>query len=249
MSSFRKRKTQIILIIISLVFVSVPNSLGDDLGYRFSEYKIGLALFKDRDFIGAAESWIKKGEMILRGSKDASSFKRAALANVLATTAFERANNARVYVTWSAAVRYFLEGQTNWEKESKKIGKISKEKVTVFLETMLSMDLYNQELPNREYNTKSGRMIDLRNHLSRKGSGWSAIDIGRLLIWLGIAKEWYPEIRRLVDKAVDRWKLDRVCLYQELHGALFDGNKEYLHQEGRLGYEQYSAAGYRLWGS
>ena len=42
MSSFRKRKTQIILIIISLVFVSVPNSPGDDLGYTFLNIRSDL---------------------------------------------------------------------------------------------------------------------------------------------------------------------------------------------------------------
>lgn len=135
---------------------------------------------------------------------------------------------------------------------TEKLGLISirefEERATRLLETLFSVELYNQELPNREYNTRTGRMTDLKNRPSDKGSGWSALDIGRLLIWLKITGDWYPGMKDLITRVVDRWQFDRVCLYQELNGVIFDGNKERLRQEGRLGYEQYSATGYQLWG-
>ena len=123
-----------------------------------------------------------------------------------------------------------------------------KERITRFLETMISMELYNHELPNREYNTRTGNMTDLKSRPSHKGSGWSALDIGRILIWLKIARNWYPDLEKLIDKVVERWKFDRACKYRELNGVLFDRKKEFFRQEGRLGYEQYAACGYRLWG-
>lgn len=123
-----------------------------------------------------------------------------------------------------------------------------KKKITRFLETLQVIELYNHELPNREYITKTGEMTDLGNRPSTVGSGWSALDIGRLLIWLKITAAWYPEFAPMVDKVVSRWSFDRLVQYRELNGVLFNGKKEWLRQEGRLGYEQYAAAGVALFG-
>ncbi|VVS92144.1 consensus disorder prediction [Desulfoluna spongiiphila] len=123
-----------------------------------------------------------------------------------------------------------------------------KKKITRFLETLQVMELYNHELPNREYLTKTGEMTDLSSRPSSVGSGWSALDIGRLLIWLKITAAWYPDFAPLVDKVVDRWTFDRLVQYRELNGVLFNGEKEWLRQEGRLGYEQYAASGVALFG-
>lgn len=116
------------------------------------------------------------------------------------------------------------------------------------LSTLSSIPLYNNELPNREYSTKTGKMVDLRERPSNKGSGWSAIDIGRLLIWLKITQKWYPELKEEVLRVVKRWHFNRLKFNKEIHCAFFNGEKELLFQEGRLGYEQYAAMGYKLWG-
>jgi hypothetical protein len=79
---------------------------------------------------------------------------------------------------------------TLWDMGSALAGFIAAEKLSIismkdfkgrttrFLETLLSVELYNNELPNREYNTRTGKMTDLRNRPSHRGSGWSALDIG-----------------------------------------------------------------------
>ncbi|VFQ42957.1 protein of unknown function duf3131 [Desulfoluna butyratoxydans] len=121
-----------------------------------------------------------------------------------------------------------------------------KEKITRFLETLQVVELYNNELPNREYMTRTGEMTDLGSRPSSVGSGWSALDIGRLLIWLKITAAWYPDFAPMVDKVLDRWTFDRLVQYRELNGMLFNGEKEWLRQEGRLGYEQYAATGVAL---
>lgn len=135
---------------------------------------------------------------------------------------------------------------------AEKLGLISRsefqDRTGRLLQSLLSMPLYKDELPNREYDLRRLVMVDLGSRASRIGSGWSAIDLGRLLIWLRIVYGWYPEFQPTIQKAVDRWKFDRSCSGKQLNCALFDGRRELILQEGRLGYEQYAASGYGLWG-
>ncbi|MCH9675006.1 MAG: DUF3131 domain-containing protein [Gammaproteobacteria bacterium] len=116
-----------------------------------------------------------------------------------------------------------------------------------FLTTLGQLPLYNGELPNREYDARNGKMVDSRNRASNSGSGWSAVDIGRLLIWLKILMQWYPEYEETVRALVGQWSFDRLTENQQLNGAFYDGKSEHVFQEGRLGYEQYAAYGYALW--
>jgi len=120
--------------------------------------------------------------------------------------------------------------------------------IRLLLQTLQLIPLYNGELPNREYNTKTAKMVDLKNRPSNKGSGWSALDIGRLLIWLKLVAQWYPEFKKDVQKVVNRWKFDRLILNKEMNGMFYNGKIEILRQEGRFGYEQYAASGFLLWG-
>lgn len=115
------------------------------------------------------------------------------------------------------------------------------------LKTLLSMGMYNDELPNREYDWRTAGILDLRGKPSLRGSGWSALDLGRLLVWLKITESWYPELAGTAAAVVNRWKFERVCLHSELNGVLLEGSREHLRQEGRLGYEQYAASGFALW--
>jgi hypothetical protein len=116
------------------------------------------------------------------------------------------------------------------------------------LATLGSMPLYNAELPNREYDTGTARMVDIANRPSGRGSGWSALDIGRLLVWLAIVSRWYPQHADGVRAVVGRWRFERLATGGAMHGTMVRGAGEDLRQEGRLGYEQYAAAGFALWG-
>lgn len=51
--------------------------------------------------------------------------------------------------------------------------------------------IYCDELLNFEYNLVIGQMIDMCYCESDCGSGFLLFDIGCLLIWLCIVKEWY----------------------------------------------------------
>lgn len=134
---------------------------------------------------------------------------------------------------------------------AEQLGLISRQKAGEMLarslETLAKAPLYNGELPNREYNTATGK-ISAPKETAGRGTGWSAIDIGRLLIWLKITAGWHPELSAQARGIVQRWKFARLAQNGEMFGVYYGGKREYHRQEGRLGYEQYSARGYELWG-
>jgi len=116
------------------------------------------------------------------------------------------------------------------------------------VDTLGRLELFRGEMPNKVYNT---RTLAKANYANQPGEiGFSALDIGRLLTWLRIVKERYPQHADAVDRAVLRWKFDRIVSPEgDLYGASVDprGRTAYL-QEGRLGYEEYAARGFELWG-
>jgi hypothetical protein len=109
------------------------------------------------------------------------------------------------------------------------------------------MRLFRGRLPNKVYNAENGATVDYANQPAE--IGWSAVDIGRLLIWLGITKARYPRYAEYVDRVVLGWDFcDVVGKDRFLYGAEPAGDKLNLHRETDRGYEDYAAIGYRLWG-
>lgn len=122
------------------------------------------------------------------------------------------------------------------------------ERISTLLNTLNTLDLFRGELPNKVYNTQNGQKVDYGN---KPGEiGFSALDLGRLLIWLDIIKGRYPEYAEGVDNVVLRWNFCNVLdKCGTLYGALVREDKSTLYvQEGRLGYEEYAAKGFQLWG-
>lgn len=116
------------------------------------------------------------------------------------------------------------------------------------LKTFNAMEFFRGEVPNKVYNTQTAAKVDYANQPGE--IGYSALDLGRLLIWLRIVKERYPEHSNAIDNFVLRWDFcqmidDRGTMF----GALIGPNGETVYvQEGRLGYEEYAAKGFQLWG-
>ncbi|TFY96710.1 DUF3131 domain-containing protein [Ramlibacter humi] len=106
---------------------------------------------------------------------------------------------------------------------------------------------FRDELPNKVYNTRTLEKVDYGN---KPGEiGYSALDLGRLLVWLKIVKERYPQHADAVDRFVLRWKWGKVVdAGGMMFGALVDKGQVQYVQEGRLGYEEYAAKGFQLWG-
>ncbi|MEY2864505.1 MAG: hypothetical protein RLY58_2212, partial [Pseudomonadota bacterium] len=118
------------------------------------------------------------------------------------------------------------------------------------LATLKDLPLYDQRLPNREYSTRTGQMIDLTNQISDIGSGWSAVGIGRLMLWLELTARYYPELEEAAHAVSMGWNIASLADNGHLRGMLRSPNQdEQAITEGRLGYEQYGAAGLAVQGN
>ena len=118
------------------------------------------------------------------------------------------------------------------------------------LRTLASAPLFEDGLFNKVYDAATGTAVDADTEPTQSGYGWSAVDMGRLLVWLRILREGDPDLTALVDSVVARLDpaaavRDGVLLGRERGPIL--GTRTY--QEGRIGYEQYGARGFALWGA
>jgi hypothetical protein len=122
-------------------------------------------------------------------------------------------------------------------------------RLSLGLKSLATLSLFDGELPNKSYNTLTLQMVDYNNHTTARGIGWSAIDLGRLMVPFNIVVWHYPEHAAEVRAVLEHWKLNHLTQKGQLFGAAVDeaGKTLYL-QEGRLGYEQYSAKSYSLIG-
>ncbi|MEP3032709.1 MAG: DUF3131 domain-containing protein, partial [Pseudoruegeria sp.] len=117
------------------------------------------------------------------------------------------------------------------------------------LTTIKGLKLFRGELPNKVYHTKTGEQVDYTN---KPGEiGFSALDIGRFLVWMRILKNRYPYLGNTIDSVLLKWDFQNAIDSEGLLvGAYVDketGETVYA-QEGRLGYEEYAAKGFALWG-
>jgi hypothetical protein len=111
------------------------------------------------------------------------------------------------------------------------------------------LPLYGGKLPNKSYDTASLAMTDYRNQPAPAGIGWSAIDIGRLLVPLDAVAWRHPVHTPAVRRVLARWDLSGLAREGQLFAmqALAQGGPQ-AQQEGRLGYEQYAARSFTLVG-
>lgn len=118
-----------------------------------------------------------------------------------------------------------------------------------FLTSLAALPLVAGALPNKVYNSATGTMVDYTNQPTATGLGWSALDIGRMLAALHIIRTCHPRYDDWISGIVDSWQVARSIQNGQLYGAVVnsDGDLQ-LVQEGRLGYEEYAARGYGLWG-
>lgn len=121
-------------------------------------------------------------------------------------------------------------------------------RVFMLLNSFANLPLFEGKLPNKSYNTRTLAMVDYNNNPTEDGIGWSAIDIGRVMVPLNILVWNYPQFTPQVKLISKRWKLADSVKSGDMYGATNeDGDTAYV-QEGRLGYEEYAAKSYQLMG-
>ncbi|MBN3939012.1 DUF3131 domain-containing protein [Nostoc sp. NMS9] len=118
-----------------------------------------------------------------------------------------------------------------------------------FLTTLNSLKLFEDALPNKVYNAATAKMVDYGNNPLEQGIGWSALDVGRILAAFDVIRTCHPQYNNWLKGIVAKWQVARSLKDGQLFGAtVLPDKKTLLVQEGRLGYEEYGARGYQLWG-
>lgn len=121
-------------------------------------------------------------------------------------------------------------------------------RLALALETLASMRLFDDILPNKAYNVTTGALVDYTNKPVERGLGWSALDIARMVAAMAHAENSYPALAPAVAAVMDHWDLDQMVENGQLIGGnLADGNLR-RDQEGRVGYGQYGAKAMMLYG-
>lgn len=119
--------------------------------------------------------------------------------------------------------------------------------ISAALSFLAAMPLSNGEMPARFYSTRNGGLMDPPT--AGSDPGWSAVETGRLLVWLRILAQRYPVYEPFVTKAVARWQTCRAIddtgqLRKALPGAQGFVNTP----DSGTGYAGYAAQGFRAWG-
>lgn len=116
------------------------------------------------------------------------------------------------------------------------------------LKSIKSIELFEEKLPNKVYNTQTLAMVDYQNQPVPGGIGWSALDVARLLSAFRMLEVHHPEYGADLRAILARWDLAAMAREGRLYGAhVTKAGTEFL-QEGRIGYEQYGARAAALWG-
>lgn len=150
---------------------------------------------------------------------------------------------------------------TLWDTSSYLLGLISAHRLGIveqtefnnrtrkLLETLADLPLFDQQLPNKSYSTIDATMVTYNNQATERGIGWSAIDIGRVLVPLNVLVWHYPEFAVDVNRVLAAWQLQAIVRDAQMYGAAVDEKDQTIYlQEGRLGYEEYAAKSLMLAG-
>lgn len=122
------------------------------------------------------------------------------------------------------------------------------DRIALALDTLYGMRLFDDVLPNKAYNVRTGELVNYANQTVERGLGWSALDIARMVAALAHVEANYPELAPKTSRVMQRWDLNAMVEDGQLIGGnMIEGNLR-RDQEGRVGYEQYAAKAMMLFG-
>ncbi|MEM7440277.1 MAG: DUF3131 domain-containing protein [Pseudomonadota bacterium] len=121
-------------------------------------------------------------------------------------------------------------------------------RINLLLTSLQKIPLFDNRLPNKAYDTRTLDMTDYQNNVLDRGLGWSAIDVARMLLALRVLERHTPEYGARIRKIIARWSLNDLAQNGRMYGVDAEDGQSVHLQEGRIGYEQYSARAVALWG-
>lgn len=147
---------------------------------------------------------------------------------------------------WYNTTLWDLGGQLLAFHAAKELGLLDKDeyerRTRRTLSTLETLKLTDGVAYNRIYSTRDGAS-------NKDGAGWSATDLGRFLLALKILSVREPQFAAQAERIARRNDFAKIARGGYLHGRSIDANgKPSDFQEGRIGYEQYVAAGFSQWG-
>jgi len=120
------------------------------------------------------------------------------------------------------------------------------------LQTLTETRIFDNGAFNKNYHTESGRIAGRpgQESTANDGYGWSAIDVGRLLVALKVVAANQPQYASQAQAIAQRVDFARIVRagYMQGEDVSPERGRHRAYQEGRLGYEQYAALGYAAWG-
>ena len=124
------------------------------------------------------------------------------------------------------------------------------DRIVALIKTLNTIKLFNDEAPNKVYNTKTGEMVDYRNKPTKDGIGVSTLDLARIVSWMNALACKHPKFATHASKVLSRWNYDRLINKGQMYGLALDpvSKKVRVLQEGRLGYEQYAGKVFKALG-
>ena len=138
---------------------------------------------------------------------------------------------------------------------ARELGFINRAQYTKFVNRILTSiekaPLYDNAAFNRMYSAKTGLMVDSKAEPTTVGMGWSALDHGRLFVWLKLVGNDEAAFAPRTQAIVSRLDMARLVKDGYMQGEEISAktNEHRAYQEGRVGYEQYAAEGFALWGA
>ena len=166
-------------------------------------------------------------------------------ANYQPTTGFVNATPDWAYTTiWDVGAQLLA------FHAAKELGLITQaqfdQRTSKTLNTLERLPLFRGIVYNKTYSARDGSM---GNGAKQGGTGWSATDLGRMLVALKVIATREPQYAQQAERIVRRNKFDEIIKNGYLHGQLIGtSGQPWTFQEGRIGYEQYMATGFDLWG-
>ena len=118
-TSFFQYRLKLIILLAGIIIAG--SAVSETKGFELM--RPALAIYRLGNYTSAAENWVNVATEIQKNSigRDDEILKQAALANIAATIAFNKAGDARGYSSWAQAIQNYLEGQTEWEAERAKL--------------------------------------------------------------------------------------------------------------------------------
>jgi hypothetical protein len=117
------------------------------------------------------------------------------------------------------------------------------------LQTLKTVRLFEGVAYGRNYDARNGELVGATQKPDPNGTGYSAIDLGRMLVVLAVVAKQDPQLADAARAVATRIDAARVIRDGFMWGSERNSktNKQENYQEGRIGYEQYAAAGFNLW--